>query len=128
LSAARGAVAGATGSALGQYENVPGYMELTDVTIQNTVRRTCGDSAPSQGLGDAIVSRGELSLVGFLVESSENVGLVLGSDGAPDLVRVSDGTIRTNRVGLSLLFDPPELSRITTRVRLVDNGVALDSR
>lgn len=99
---------------------------LSDVVVRDTKVQTCSpdpceDGPAGHGLG---IYRSTLDLAAFEVESSDVCGVMLANDAQADLTA---GEVRGQPIGVCLQIDGYDTSRLTNRVRFLDNGVNLDA-
>lgn len=120
-------VVDAAGMAIGQIDLIAGSVHARDVKISNVGRIECDHAVASAsgGLGDGFVTRGDLDLERFEISGCVGSGLSIGAYDDPSGVKVRDGFLHDNDVGMALLFTPPDEANVLTRVKLESNRIAL---
>jgi hypothetical protein len=98
-----------------------------NVAIQGTEERACAaTTCPDEvfGIGVGTYYGSTLSLDGFAIEDSSLCGIQLAERGQMDL---TNGRVARNPIGACVQIDGYDLSRLTSGVDYLDNGISLDT-
>lgn len=96
-------------------------VELRDLFVRD-VRRAAG-AADAGAVGVAALERSRVRVTGFEISDSAVSGLMIGGESSLEL---HSGVVHDNAIGVSVMVEGFELSRLSDAVFYFDNGVSFD--